>query len=84
MIGAPAVGAGNLQIFGDVAENAAAAPRQEDRYTREKQGRFAEKVQKLNEARLQEKFLPVLQEFLDVEGSPGGDVSPGLAVLSLL
>ena len=84
VIGTPAVGAGNMQVFGDVSEKTAAVPKQEDRLLREKQGRFAEKVQKLNEARLQEKFYPILQEFLDVEGLPGGDVSLGWITLSSL
>ena len=75
VIGTPAVGAGNMQVFGDDTEKTAAVPPQEDRFSREKQGRFAEKVQQLNEARLQEIFYPILQEFLDVEGFPCGDVS---------
>ena len=74
VIGTPAVGAGNIQIFGETPSKAAAPLVQEDRLLRERQAKFAEKVQKLNESRLREVFYPVLKEFLSVEAQPG-DVS---------
>jgi nuclear pore complex protein Nup93 len=39
----------------------------DDRYTREKESKFAEKVQELNAARLQRRPFPILQEFAHVE-----------------
>jgi nuclear pore complex protein Nup93 len=38
-------------------------------------GHFADKVQRLNAARLDERPFPVLHEFADVEQRAGGDVS---------
>jgi nuclear pore complex protein Nup93 len=43
----------------------------EDRFLREKQTRFAEKVQNLNAARLQRQGFPLLQEFAGVEAQSG-------------
>lgn len=75
VIGTPGVGSGNATLFADVADKSGTGPgSQDDRSLRERQGKFAEKVQRLNEARLQERAYPVLQEFADVEGQPGGDV----------
>ena len=73
VIGPPAVGQGNLHIFGESADKDQQPPVQEDRFLREKQGRFAEKVQKLNETRLEEVFYPILRELAEVDGVPGGD-----------
>lgn len=73
VIGSPAVGQGNLQIFGHSMERDQQPPIQEDRFTREKQGKFAEKVQRLNESRLQEAFYPLLREFGEVDGAISGD-----------
>ena len=76
VIGTPGVGSRNATLFADVAEKNALAPAvQDDRWVREKQRKFAEKVQMLNAARLDEKSYPVLQEFKGVENQPGGEVS---------
>lgn len=75
VIGTPGVGSGNATLFADVADKNGTGPGvQDDRSLREKQGKYADKVQRLNEARLQERAYPVLQEFADVEGQPGGEV----------
>lgn len=75
VIGTPGVGSGNATLFADVAEKTANAPAvQEDRFLREKQRKFAEKVQSLNRMRLDEKCYPVLREFKDIESQPGGEV----------
>ena len=75
VIGSPAVGQGNIQAFSQsIAEKAqvmSLVP--ENRILREKEGRFAEKVQNLNESRLQESYYPLLREFLEVETAPGSD-----------
>ena len=76
VIGTPGVGSGNATLFADVAEKSgagSAAP--EERFVREKQGKYAIKVQLLNRARLQELPYPVIQEFASVEAEPGGGVS---------
>ena len=76
VIGTPSVGPGNASIFVDVAEKSGTAPvAQDERFLRERQNRFAEKVQRLNGARLQESSYPILQEFLKVESQPTVDVS---------
>ena len=76
VIGTPGVGSRNATLFADVAEKNAPAPAvQDDRWVREKQRKFAEKVQMLNAARLAENSYPVLQEFKGVENQPGGEVS---------
>lgn len=76
VIGTPGVGSGNASLFADVAEKNASAPAvQDDRLMREKQRMFAEKVQMLNRARLDERSYPVLQELKGIESQPGGEVS---------
>ena len=76
VIGTPGVGSGNATLFADVAEKNAPAPEvQDDRFMREKQRKFAGKVQMLNRARLDEKSYPVLQELKAIESQPGGEVS---------
>lgn len=56
-------------MFADTADKAissgSTAP--DDRFLREKQGKFADGVQRLNEARLQDRLYPVLKEFASVE-----------------
>ena len=82
VIGTPSVGPNNASMFVDVAEkssSAAAAPN--DRFLRDKQNNFAEKVQALNGQRLQEESYPLLQEFLKVESRPTADVSMGMIYL---
>lgn len=76
VIGTPEVGAGIPTLFADVAEKNASAPAvQDDRFMREKQRKFAEKVQMLNRARLDDVSYPVLQEMKGIESQPGGEVS---------
>ena len=76
VIGTPGVGSRNATNFADVADkNAPALAVQDDRFLREKQRRFAEKVQLLNRARLDDISYPVLQEFRSVESQPAGEVS---------
>lgn len=75
VIGTPGVGSGNATLFADVAEKNAPAPAvQDDRFIRDKQRKFAEKVQMLNRARLDENSYAVLQEFRVIESQPGGEV----------
>lgn len=76
VIGTPGVGSGNATLFADVAEKNAPAPAiQDGRFIREKQRKFAEKVQMLNRARLDESSYHVLQELRSIESQPGGEVS---------
>ena len=76
VIGTPGGGSGNGILFADIAERNAPAPAvQDDRFMREKQRKFAEKVQMLNRARLDKISYPVLQEFKSVESQSGGEVS---------
>ena len=75
VIGAPVAGPGNASLFADIAEKNASAPAvQDDRFLRDKQRKFAEKVQMLNRARLAETPFAVLQELKSVESQPGGEV----------
>lgn len=76
VIGTPGVGSGNATLFADVAEKNVPAPAvQDDRFMREKQRKFAGKVQMLNCARLDESSYSLLQELKDIESQPGGEVS---------
>lgn len=76
VIGTPGVGLGNASLFGDNAQTNGQAPTSQDnRFLRDKQGRFADKIQEMNEARLSELVYPVLQAFASVESQPGADVS---------
>ena len=80
VIGTPGVGSGNATLFADVAEKTTTAPlAQDDRYLREKQRKFAEKVQALNHARLDEVQYPIMQELKSVENQPGGESPRQLA-----
>jgi len=80
VIGTPGVGMGNATLFADVAEkNALPLVAQDDRFLREKQRGFAEKVQSLNRARLDEIPYPVLKNFKGVESQPGGESPRQLA-----
>ncbi|MCJ1476998.1 hypothetical protein MMC13_005669 [Lambiella insularis] len=74
VIGTPGVGNGNATAFGDASEKSGLDPPvQNDRFLREKQASFAQKVQLLNEARLKDLCYPVLQELGSVQGQAGGD-----------
>lgn len=77
VIGTPGVGVASRQIFEDPAERNEGTPSRspDSRFQREKMGHYAEKVQQLNLARLQQKCYPVLDEFSSVEVQHGGDVS---------
>lgn len=76
VIGSPSTGAANATLFADVAEKTGASPTAPvDRFTREKESKFAEKVQRLNKTRLQEAPFPILHEFLEVENQQLGEVS---------
>ena len=76
VIGTPGVGSGNAAIFGETQEKPSqSTPVQYDQLLREREEKFAEKVQALNGSRLREIPYPVLQEFASVEGQAGGDVS---------
>lgn len=77
VIGSPSAQSGNATLFADVADKSTSPPSaQNDRFTRDKQAKYAEKVQRLNQARLQELPYPILQGFLNVESERLGD-SPG-------
>ena len=75
VIGTPGVGSGNTTLFAQEAErNGTGSTIQDNRFLQDKQLRFAEKVQKLNFARMQGNDYPILQEFSSVESQPGGEV----------
>lgn len=77
VIGTPRDGLSNATIFADVTEKSG-VPRKtfDDRLSREKQMKYANAVQRLNQERLQENSYPIIEEFLKVESLPGGEVSP--------
>lgn len=68
-------GTDQATLFADVADKATKTGSMvvDDRFLREKEGRYADKVQQLNEARLQGKFYPILREFASTESESGGD-----------
>ncbi|KAH8820449.1 Nup93/Nic96-domain-containing protein [Xylogone sp. PMI_703] len=76
VIGTPLpLGTGRQSLFTDVEKkvesNAITAPDPSDRFLREKQGKFMEKVQNLNVARLRKAPYPLLHEFASIAGQPG-------------
>ena len=83
VIGTPGKGSSNAALFADVTEKNGAAPAAlDDRFLREKQRKYADRVQDLNRARLQKArsrdrqvhgSYPVLAQFQSVENQPGGD-----------
>ena len=80
VIGAPSAAPGDASLFADVAEgNGNAFVNQNDRFIREKQRKYAEKVQNLNRARLDEIPYRVLQEFKHVESQSTGESPKQLA-----
>ena len=91
VIGTPGIGSGNATLFADVTEkNGTAASGPDDRYLREKQRRYGEKIQALNQARLRRARMrdgrrqqvpsyPILQECLSIENQPGGDTPKQIA-----
>lgn len=74
VIGAPNLGLNSQSLFTDVEDRSGQGSVAEDRFSRDKQGRFAEKVQNLNRTRLQEKPYPIFHEFKEVQMQPGGEV----------
>ncbi|XHF99045.1 hypothetical protein AWENTII_002565 [Aspergillus wentii] len=76
VIGTPGTGLAKPQLFEDSSErNDGPGTHGPDvRFLREKMGHYADKVQLLNSARLQERTFPIFHEFSDVEKHAGGDV----------
>ena len=76
VIGVPASGSTGPRVFEDPSERAdARTTRPSDfQFLREKMGQYAEKVQRLNLARVQGFNFPIFHEFSDVEKNVGGDV----------
>lgn len=76
VIGTPGIGSPNASLFADVTEKInTPAKTMDDQFTRDRQSRYAEKVQMLNQARLKGITYPLLQEFSSVENQRGGEVS---------
>jgi nuclear pore complex protein Nup93 len=76
LIGNPGMGASTMSFFGDEgnSNNAGALSRgQNERYLRDKERLFLQKVEQLNQARLKEKGYLILQEFRQVESTVGGE-----------
>lgn len=74
VIGTPNAAHKSGSLFTDVEDRSGQGPVSGDRFSREKQGKFAEKVQALNRARLQEKPYPIFHELRNVQMQPGGEV----------
>lgn len=73
VLGSPGrIGQSQATLFSDVAE-AATGVVPDNRFQREKQGKFAERVRQLNEARLEKKAYPAFAAFKDVEKESGVD-----------
>lgn len=65
----------NASPFVDTAEKSGASPKIVDhRIVHDKQTKYADLVQKLNQERLRESNYPVLHEFSTVESQPGDEV----------
>lgn len=76
VIGSPSTGNSTAPLFADVVEkDSISSPAPIDRFTREKEGKFAEKVQRLNQTRIREAPFPLLHEFSEVESQQLGEVS---------
>lgn len=77
VIGPPATGSTSHRLFEDPSERSEGLfTRSSDfQFLREKMGHYAERVQRLNLARLQGRTFPLLHEFAEIERSVGGDVS---------
>ncbi|KAL8753507.1 MAG: hypothetical protein Q9199_004996, partial [Rusavskia elegans] len=73
VIGTPNTGYKTASLFTDVEDRSGQGAVSDDRFSRDKQTKFAEKVQALNRARLQERPHPVLHEFKEVQMQPGGE-----------
>ncbi|KAI4093670.1 MAG: hypothetical protein LQ344_002735 [Seirophora lacunosa] len=79
VIGTPNAGHRSASLFTDVEDRSGQTPVSEDRFSREKQARFAEKIQALNRARLQGKSYPIFHELRNVQVQPGGESPSQLA-----
>ncbi|KAE8374320.1 Nup93/Nic96-domain-containing protein [Aspergillus bertholletiae] len=76
VIGVPGAGAASHRFFEAPTELSETSSTQSSdlHFLREKMGRYADKVQLLNSARLQGRTFPILHEFSEVESHAGGDV----------
>ena len=89
VIGTPGKGSTNASLFADITEKSAAPGTSlDDRFMREKQRKYADSVQALNQSRLRKDRLqtqrdqnsfPLLIEFRSLENQPGGDSPKQLA-----
>jgi nuclear pore complex protein Nup93 len=76
MIGNPGMGASTMSFFGEEGNNNTASvlsKGQNERYLRDKERLFMQRVEQLNQARLKEKGYLILQEFRQVETTAGGE-----------
>ncbi|KAL8682814.1 MAG: hypothetical protein Q9186_001143 [Xanthomendoza sp. 1 TL-2023] len=73
VIGTPNTGFKTATLFADVEDRSRQGAISDDRFSRDKQTKFAERVQALNRARLQERSYPILHEFKGVQMQPGGE-----------
>ena len=76
VLGSPGrAGSDQATLFADTADETSRsfAGGLDDRFLRDAEAKYAEKVQLLNEARLQKKSFPILQEFASVEADTIGD-----------
>ena len=79
VIGTPGVGSRNATLFAEEAEKNGSGPTTiDDRFLREKQHKYAEKVQSLNYARMQGTDYPLLQELSTIESYPRGESANSL------
>lgn len=75
VIGSPATkGFGRSTTGGESPDKSVLSPQPENRFTREKQEKFAGKVRQLTLSRLRDEVFPVLKEFAEVEQQSGSDV----------
>ncbi|KAG4416486.1 hypothetical protein IFR04_010404 [Cadophora malorum] len=76
------IGSGHQPLFADVEKQleatGASVPAPHDRFQREKQNKYAEKVQLLNHSRLDRQPYPVSKEFADVVKVSGDQHGPDL------
>ena len=88
VLGSPGSGAISGPLFSDVADKTGAIANQDDRYMREKQRKYAEKIQALNQARLQvarsreissQGSYSLLREIQQLESQPGSDAPKQIA-----
>ena len=79
IIGTPGLGLGKPSLFTDVEKNNNVILPQHDRFLREKQRKYAEKVHNLNRARLDEVPYAILKEFKSTEIESGGESPRQLA-----